>query len=114
MNEIKFASTKEALQFLADKTIHRSYLGIEYIDLNMNLKPLLKQNGALITSTKKDSPLKETPINVNDVILKINDNILNGSKNLTDTVQQYSTGDKIKITAFDYQTKQEKVVEVQL
>lgn len=99
-------------QILTKHKIERLYLGVEYIDLSAAINPNLEQTGALITEIKNDSPLKKLDVAAGDIILKVEEDVINGNKNLTNLIQTYETGDKVKLTVWDKSEKREMVVEV--
>ena len=106
---------KRSFEFvLNEKNISQTYLGIDYINLSTNINPVLGSYGALITNIKSASPLKKLDVNVDDVIIQVRDENVNGKKNLTNLIQEYSTGDRIELTLLDAKTLKEKIVEVVL
>ncbi len=96
-----------------DKT-QTAYLGIQYINLATSITSDFGTNGALITAINHDSPFKKTEIKINDIILRVNDQRVNGNYNLTNLIQNYRTGDKIELTILKKESKQEIEVEVEL
>jgi len=100
-------------KLLDNKKLTSAYLGIEYINLSQNINNNLGQMGVLIKNIKKNSPLYNK-IKVDDILIQINDQVINGNKNLTNVVQEYKTGDILQITLIDNKTQEEKKVEVKL
>ncbi len=96
--------------------IQDAYLGLQYINLATSITPNFDAHGALITAINYDSPLKETNAGINDIIIKVNDERVNGNYNLTNLIQNYRTGDKIKLTIVPQgkENGEEKIVEVEL
>ncbi len=71
-------------------------------------------SGALITKIKSDSPLIDKDVAVGDVVLEVGDYIINGHRNFTNLIQEYKSGDKIKLIILDKESKDQKEVEVVL
>jgi len=111
--------------FLINKTeVKRSYLGLTYLDLSQtpNLAANLtadKKQGALIMSSKdlniiaikKDSPAKNI-LEEGDIILQVNGEEIDERNNFTELIQDYSSGNKIKLLIF--RNGEEKEVEITL
>jgi len=99
-------------QMLSQQKIKDTYLGIEYVNLVSAINPDFDEAGALIIKIAKDSPARGLEADVGDIIIKIDDDNINGNRNLTNLVQQYKTDNKITLTVLDKDDMTEKVVEV--
>jgi len=99
-------------QLLTLKVSKPTYLGLVYINLANNFVENQPRKGALITAVKNDSPLKKLNLAAGDIILKVNDDLLNEINNLSNLIQDYRPGDKIKLTVLNKNDQKERVVEV--
>jgi len=110
---------------LKSDKIERPYLGVKYIDLAyaINIPDKLSQNrskGALIynpepkkSGIEQKSPAQKAGLNDLDIILKINNNIIDQKKNLTDYIQEYKIGDIVAITFLRAGIEKELKVELE-
>lgn len=101
-------------QLITIGKIQAAYLGVQYINLVASITSDFDTDGALITNVNYDSLLKELDIKKDDIILKVNDERVNGNYNLTNLIQNYRAGDKVKLTILDKDSKEEVEVEVEL
>ncbi len=103
--------------------INRVYFGVRYI--NLSLYPRVNQDfekmrhrGALLSgyqdqlAVEKNSPADKAGLQVGDIITKVEDEIVNSKKTLTQIIQSYQPGDKLELTII--RAGQEKVVKVEL
>jgi len=88
---------KSLTQIIALGDIKPTYLGVEFIDLSISSLTDYPNNGALITVLKNDSPLFSQAA-VGDVIIKIGEDLINQNNSLTNVLQIYRPGDKVKLT----------------
>lgn len=111
-------------QVLTSEPLKRSYLGLIYLDLHYYSAGLDislskgRKDGALIINKKgasaveTGSPAAKADLQSHDIITKIEDEAVNGRHNLTELIQEYKPGQKIKLTIL--RDTEEKVVEVEL
>lgn len=113
------------LSILKNGKIQRPYFGVRYLDLSAapGLGENFSQNrkvGALIWSDKnlqitgiaKNSPAAKSGLADGDIILKINTDEISSRNDLTEIIQEYSSGDKIKLTIL--RAGEEKIIEATL
>lgn len=97
------------------ETWARPYLGVSFYDLSEMLSPEIKETkGAMILKSKGvkvDSPALNSLL-AGDIILKVENEELNASKNLPDILATYQANDKIKLTI--KRAGEQKEVEVKL
>lgn len=106
---------KKSFNQLLDKNqIKATYLGLEYINLSGVISTSYNQAGALIVNIAKDSPLNGLPVAAGDIIIQVNNEVINGKRNLTNLIQQYKAGDKITLTILDKNDNNEKKIDVVL
>ena len=115
---------KTAINDLSKKEkIDRAYLGVHYINLSKypKIDPAtggMRDKGALLSGFKnllaveKRSPASKAGLRVGDIILTIEDVAVNGQETLTQMIQEYNEGDKIKITYL--RNGKERAIEVLL
>ncbi|HPL95275.1 MAG TPA: S1C family serine protease [bacterium] len=103
---------KSLTQIIALGDVKPTYLGIEFIDLSISNVAGYQSGGALITALKKDSPLF-SQATLGDVVVKIGEDLINQNNSLTNILQIYRPGDKVKFTL---RTKEgiEKIIDVEL
>lgn len=84
--------------------IERPTLGIDFIELSSvalsddNLIKTLGNKGILIYRVIKNSPAQKAGLLKDDIILKINNDSINGQFGLTELIQDYKKGDTLKLT----------------
>ncbi len=105
---------KKSFERLIAGSEKKPYLGVEYINLASVILSNYNKAGALITSIYKDSPLASINIKPGDIILQVDDDLINGNKNLTNLIQDYKTGDKVFLTILSKDDKKEVRLEVKL
>lgn len=103
---------ENAFKKIIDAEKDYPYLGIEYINLKSTVNLKYGYMGAKIERIKVDSPLLNTDVREDDIIIQINNIVLNGRNNLSDVLQKYSSGDKVKFIVMDEETSEEFEVEV--
>lgn len=117
-NNLEYVIPAEYIENSFNKILYNNltapYLGLEYINLASVVVENYNSSGALITKIKSDSPLIKQDIAVGDVVLEVGDYIINGHRNFTNLIQEYKSGDKIKLVILDKETKDQKEVEVVL
>lgn len=108
---------------LKDKKIKRPYLGIHYLDLSktFGLDESLtagKTKGALIFGNDEmpaldaAGPAQKNGLKKDDIILRVEDEEINGQKSLTEIIQRYKPGDIIDLALL--RNKEEKTLKVEL
>lgn len=105
---------KSFTQLLTLKSVKQTYLGLVYMDLSSNFIEGQPRKGALVTTIKNDSPLKKLNVASGDLIIKINDDLLDSKNNLSNLIQSYRPGDKIKLTIINKSDQKEREVSVEL
>ncbi|PIP29643.1 hypothetical protein COX27_00265 [Candidatus Kuenenbacteria bacterium CG23_combo_of_CG06-09_8_20_14_all_36_9] len=105
---------KSFTQLLTLKTAKPTYLGLTYTDLAINFVENQPRKGALIVAVKSDSPLKKLNVAAGDLVIKINDDLLDEDNNLSDLIQEYRPGDKIKLTLVNKIDQKEREITVVL
>jgi len=105
-------------------SIDRAYLGVHYINLAKYPKvdptatDEMRDKGAQLSgyrnllAVEKASPASKAGLQVGDIILTIEDEAINGQKNLTQMVQEYEPEETIKLTIL--RNGKERAVEVEL
>jgi S1-C subfamily serine protease len=109
---------KEGQNLKSNSYLARPAMEIDYLDLaqargitDKRFKDL--QRGALIWgSPAKDSPAEKAGLKNADVILKVNNDLVNGRHNLTELIQEYKPGDKIELTILRAGKEEKKEVEL--
>ncbi len=111
-------------QVLSGEALARPYLGVTYLDLhyfNAGLDLALskgRKDGALLLNKKGEtavvsgSPADKAGLKSGDIIIKIEAEAVNGRHNLTELIQEYKSGQKIKVTVL--RDTEEKEFEVEL
>jgi len=103
--------------------IDRAYFGVHYINLAKYPKidratAVMRDNGALLSGYKnllavaKGSPADKAGLQVGDIITMIEDEPVNGRVTLTQMIQEYEPGQKIKLIII--RNNQEQKIEVEL
>jgi len=88
---------------LRSGAVKRVYLGVNYLDLSTvvglsdNLTHGLNQGALVVGSILKNSPAGQADIKINDIILNVQGEQVDGNKKLTSIIQQYNPGDKVNI-----------------
>ncbi len=90
---------------LKENKVKRPYLGANYIDLAQvaglsklgNLNEQQLRRGALLYNITAKSPAAKSGLIKGDIIIKVEDEQINHLKNLTDSIQEFKPGDKIKL-----------------
>lgn len=113
---------KAVSSLLRNGKITRSFFGVDYLDLfynyNLNLDIGRTQNkGALIWTNsgapfKPASPAEIAGLQVNDIIISVENEEVNGSLDLTTLIQYYDPGDKIKLNVLRHGAAKEVIVEL--
>ncbi len=96
-------------------TDHGGYLGVSVIDLGDQLGDYFgvkDGNGALVTSVEEDSPAAEAGIKAGDVIVKVGDEEITGTEDLTDAVDDMEKGDKVDVEVIRNKQDQKLAVTV--
>lgn len=99
---------KSLTQTIALSSAQATYLGVEFIDLSFSYVPGYQASGALITTIKKDSPLFSLAA-VGDLIVKVDGDLINQNNSLTNLVQLYRPGDKIKFLLINKDNKEKEI-----
>ena len=107
-------------QILKKGEIERIYLGIDFIDLsyvtatfdNVVQPTLAKNKGVLIHQLAKDSPAAKSDLKKDDIILKIDNEVINHHNSFQELLQNYKKGDRLELTIL--RAGAERVVELKL
>lgn len=109
------SATEQLLKF---GEIRRPRAGIDYLDLSRAsgiVNPRFKdyKKGALLYGTPGlGTPGREAGLRNADLVIKVNNDIVNGRQTLTELIQEYMPGDTVEITFT--RGEEEKVVKVEL
>ncbi|MFA5133882.1 MAG: PDZ domain-containing protein [Patescibacteria group bacterium] len=84
---------------LKNKKVLRPYLGITYIDLNAAVAGDLPNsgNGAFVRSVSADSPAGKAGIKAGDIVIGVDDEGFNESKNLSEIISEFEPGDGVNL-----------------
>lgn len=80
--------------------VQKSFLGVEVVDLDeQNAKNLgvTDLNGVAITSLTRDGGAEKAGLKKNDIIIRINNETINGKANYDETISYFRPGQKIKV-----------------
>jgi Do/DeqQ family serine protease len=80
--------------------VQKSFLGVEVNDLDENNAKKLginDLNGVVITSLNRDGGAEKAGLKVNDVIIRINSESINGKANYDETISYFHPGQKVKV-----------------
>jgi len=87
-----------AYYFAKFTTKSKFRLGIEYEDLNFALRKTYKRNqGVCVDMVYKDTPAFKKNILIGDIIIKINNQNINNTKDMDKIMTQLKSGDLLKI-----------------
>lgn len=79
-------------KLVAGKPIQYGYLGVQIVDSNGS------QAGGQIDSVEAGSPAAKAGLAKGDVIVKVDDNAVSGSKGLAAAIRAHQPGDKVSLT----------------
>jgi S1-C subfamily serine protease len=123
-NAVPVEYLKTAISDLSHKEkIDRVYLGVRYItlskyprlggqDINTFNRGALLSGFKNLTAVDRNSPAQKAGLQTGDIITMVEDEIVNGKKNLTQIIQEYDPGQKIELTIL--RAGEEKKIEVEL
>ena len=80
--------------------IAKPYIGVSVDDVSEETQSYGLPQGAAVKSVTQDSPAEEAGLQVNDIITKVGDTEISGSKDLVDVVGAASVGDQLVLTVY--------------
>ncbi|MDD4568815.1 MAG: trypsin-like peptidase domain-containing protein [Tepidanaerobacteraceae bacterium] len=96
---IPINTAKEVLDDLIENgSVTRPYIGVALQDMTKDLAEYFKlkdQNGAIIADVVPDSPAAKAGLTRGDVILKINDNVIKNSNDVSEIISKTKINDKL-------------------
>jgi len=112
-----------AIDDLGKEAVRRAYLGVRYINLaqyprvdidggSMRDKGALLSGWRDLTAVERNSPADKAGFRVGDIVTMVEDELVNGRKNLTEIIQDYDPGQSLRITVL--RGDKEQVIEVEL
>ncbi len=93
----------------------RAFLGVHLEDMNDDFGTYFgveNGEGALIKKVSADTPAEEADFKAGDVIIKIENNVIKSSKDVTKALSKFKKGDKVNIVFLRH--KKKKSVKVEL
>ena len=113
---IPASTAKTVIQSLRDKgNVQRGWLGVQIAPVTNDIAEavgLKGEQGAIVTLPDSDTPATKAGIKTGDVITKVNDQTVQGPRELAKLVANYQPGTAIDVTV--WRDNAEKVVKVQL
>ena len=80
--------------------IAKPYIGVSVDDVSEETQSYGLPQRAAVKSVTQDSPAEEAGLQVNDIITKVGDTEISGSKDLVDVVGAASVGDQLVLTVY--------------
>ncbi len=80
--------------------IAKPYIGVSVDDVSEETQSYGLPQGAAVKSVTQDSPAEKAGLQVNDIITKVGDTEISGSKDLVDVVGAASVGDQLVLTVY--------------
>ena len=94
-------------EVLENGKVSRAYLGVRYLDITASLaasKDLASKKGAYVSADGstgaviKNGPADKAGIKTEDIILKVDDNVIGTDGSMSSIIGQYRPGDKVTLT----------------
>lgn len=94
-------------EVLENGKVSRAYLGVRYLDITASLaasEDLASKKGAYVSADGstgaviKNGPADKAGIKTEDIILKVNDNVIGTDGSMSSIIGQYRPGDKVTLT----------------